>query len=93
MEQHIPIIGEHFAEYDFNLDLLSFQWLVCLYSGKLREDTVNKVWDLFFLQGISIIFRVALTIIKVLEEEILEVDRFDEILMLIQNFSENEFTP
>ena len=64
----MPEIAEHFAAYDFNLDLLSFQWLVCLYSGKLREDTVNAVWNLFLLQGISVIFRVALTIIKVLEE-------------------------
>ena len=89
---YIPEVSDHFAEFDFNLDLLSFQWLVCLFSGKLREDTVNTVWNLFFLQGISVIFRVALTIIKVLEKDILELDRFDEILMLIQNYSENEFT-
>ena len=93
LEQYMPDISEHFAACDFNLDLLSFQWLVCLYSGKLREDTVNTVWDLFFLQGIGVIFRVALTIIKVLEDQIFELERFDEILMLIQNFSENEFTP
>ena len=92
LELYIPEINDHFVEFDFNLDLLSFQWLVCLFSGKLREDTVNTVWNLFFLQGISIIFRVALTIIKVLEKDILELDRFDEILMLIQNYSENELT-
>ena len=93
VERHMPHISEHFAAFDFNLDLLSFQWLVCLYSGKLREETVNTVWGLFFLQGIGVIFRVALTIIRVLEDQILEMERFDEILMLIQNFSENEFTP
>ena len=69
------------------------QWLVCLFSGKLREDTVNTIWNLFLLRGISVIFRVALTILKTLEEDIFELERFDEILIMIQNFSETDFTP
>ena len=56
---------------------------MCLFSGKLREDTVNVIWNLFLLRGISIIFRVALTILKVLEQDIFELERFDEILITI----------
>ena len=93
LERYLPEIYDHFEACSFNLDLLSFQWLVCLFSGKLREDTVNTIWNLFLLRGISVIFRVALTILKTLEEDIFELERFDEILIMIQNFSETEFTP
>ena len=93
LERHLPEMYDHFEACSFNLDLLSFQWLVCLFSGKLREDTVNTIWNLFLLRGISIIFRVALTILKTLEEDIFELERFDEILIMIQNYSETEFTP
>lgn len=93
LERYLPEIYDHFEAVSFNLDLLSFQWLVCLFSGKLREDTVNTIWNLFLLRGISVIFRVALTILKTLEDDIFELERFDEILIMIQNFSETDFTP
>ena len=79
----MPELYDHFQACQFNLDLLSFQWLVCLFSGKLREDTVNVIWNLFLLRGISVIFRVALTILKTLEQDIFELERFDEILIMI----------
>ena len=93
LERYLPEIYDHFEAVSFNLDLLSFQWLVCLFSRKLREDTVNTIWNLFLLRGISVIFRVALTILKTLEDDIFELERFDEILIMIQNFSETDFTP
>ena len=93
VERYMPELYDHFQACQFNLDLLSFQWLVCLFSGKLREDTVNVIWNLFLLRGISVIFRVALTILKTLEQDIFELERFDEILIMIQNFSETEFSP
>jgi hypothetical protein len=49
---------------------LSFSW-VNLFVNFLSTETEYLVWDLFFLKGNSILFKVTLTILQILEESIL----------------------
>lgn len=42
---------------------LVFKWLMVLFVGELPEETELVVWDLFFLKGSYVIFRVALTLV------------------------------
>ena len=44
------------------------------------------MWDLFFIKGVVVIIRFALTILQLMEEEILEMDKFEDIYFLINHF-------
>ena len=44
------------------------------------------VWDLFFIKGIVVLFRVALTILSLMQEEILKADKFEDIYSIIENY-------
>ena len=44
------------------------------------------VWDLFFIKGIVVIIRFALTILGLMEDEILKCDKFEDIYFVIDHF-------
>lgn len=44
------------------------------------------MWDLFFIKGIVVIFRSALTILTLMEKDILKCDRFEDIYFLFNHF-------
>ena len=83
----------HFEQIDFNTDLLTFPWLVQLFVNKIPLETQLVVWDLFFLKGVRVLLRVALTVFSVVQQDCLDLDRFDLVLMHIQEFIMNELDP
>ena len=86
MKERLPKLCEHLELHDFNPDLIAFQWLACLFSINLPQHIGFAVWDLFFIKGISVIFGTALTVLSLMEKEILKVDKFEEIYKIIEEF-------
>jgi len=48
------------------------------------------VWDLFFIKGITVIIRFALTILSQMEAEILQLERFEDIYFYIDKFCQEQ---
>ncbi|KAL3317873.1 hypothetical protein Ciccas_003470 [Cichlidogyrus casuarinus] len=61
---------EHDMEY-YGIELLPVcvDWFMCLFTRNLPWDTVLRVLDQFFCEGIKVIFRVALAIFELLFED------------------------
>ena len=59
----------------------------------MPTSTVNLVWDLFFLRGVKVLFQVVLTAFKLVEKEVYQFERFDEAMIYIQEYVENEMEP
>ena len=54
---------------------------VCIY--KFPFESVCRIWDIFLSEGIKIVFRVALAILKINEEALLR-ESFEGVLNLIK---------
>lgn len=68
------------------MDLLLTKWLICLFVNHLPLETELLVWDLFFLKGSQVIFRVALTLFSMMEKEILQAEDMGSIFMIVDKF-------
>ena len=86
MQRRLPKLCEHLQANDFSLDLVAFQWIVCLFASNLPQSIGFAVWDLFFIKGIVVLFRVALTILSLMQDEILQTNKFEEIYFIIENY-------
>ena len=75
------------------MDMLSLPWFVNLLSSKMPLETVNLIWDMFLLYDMSHFFRAILSAISQLHDICLNLNRFDEVLLTIQQFLEIDFTP
>ena len=62
-----------------------------LFVGELTEDAEHLVWDLFFLRGSTITFKIAIGIISLLQEELLQPknDSFEMTYNVLNNFQLN----
>ena len=68
-------------------------WFVQLLVNKMPVPTVNLIWDMFLLDDIRSIFRAVLTAIKQVHDDCLRLERFDEVLVMMQEFIEKDFEP
>jgi hypothetical protein len=67
----IPDLCSHMESVGFDPSLLAFQWLVCFLSYNLPQDVSVKVWDMFFLKGTKMIFRVSLALLHLMKNELM----------------------
>ena len=59
----MPDLEAHLQNLGFDKSLLGFQWFVCFYSYNLHSDVLIRIWDLFLLKGIKIIYMMNLALL------------------------------
>ncbi|KAI8887929.1 TBC-domain-containing protein [Backusella circina FSU 941] len=67
------------------INLVTSHWFLTLFINILPIETVLRIWDCFFVEGYSVIFRVALSLIKMNEERIKDLKDPIEIFQVLQN--------
>jgi len=82
----MPDLSSHLEKVGFDPSLLAFQWLVCFLSYNLHQEVSLKVWDLFFLQGAKVIFRVSLALIYLMKDKLMNANEFSEIFETLETF-------
>jgi hypothetical protein len=67
------------ANPPFTVTLLAFNWFLTIFINHLSLpiETEYRIWDIFFIQGDSALFSVALTLAKLMEKKIMAVSRFE----------------
>ncbi|KAI9844024.1 MAG: hypothetical protein M1837_005959 [Sclerophora amabilis] len=66
------------------ITLCTTAWFMSCYIGTLPIETVLRVWDSFFYEGSKTLFRIAMAIFKVGEQEIKAVNDPMEIFQVVQ---------
>ncbi|KAF9114416.1 hypothetical protein BGX27_010887 [Mortierella sp. AM989] len=64
--------------------LVTSHWFLTLFINILPVESILRVWDCFFYEGRKILFRVALTILKLHESEISKIDDPLEVFQVVQ---------
>jgi len=54
------------------------KWFICIYAEVLPVETVLRIWDCLFNEGSKMLFRVAVTLIKLNEARLLECADFGD---------------
>ncbi len=85
-KQNIPDLCDHLEEAGFDPSLLAFQWLVCVLSYNLPQDVSDRVWDLFFLKGPKIIFRISLALLHLMKRDLMKSKDFAEIFETLESY-------
>jgi hypothetical protein len=70
----LPKLHAHFTKIQLTPEILVAQWFITLFSYTVSISRTMLIWDYIFLEGWAGIFRVVLSILKILEPLILEVD-------------------
>ena len=91
MEQLIaekfPRLAAHFQECFYQPSMTTLQWFTCLFAYNFNFEVLQRLWDLIFLKGNKIMFRIALAIFHLLEQPLLKCDQISEILACMDTIS------
>ncbi|KAI8330858.1 rab-GTPase-TBC domain-containing protein [Chlamydoabsidia padenii] len=68
-----------------SVTLVTSHWFLTLFINIVPIETVLRIWDCFFIEGYQVLFRVALTIIKMNEHDIWALDDPIDMFPLLQN--------
>ncbi|KAH9256459.1 hypothetical protein BASA81_005373 [Batrachochytrium salamandrivorans] len=79
VKSRFPKLTKHLDELDPQLlSMVSYQWFLCLFVNSLPLGTALRVWDSFLHEGSKVLFRVGLTIVRMLSKELLQCECFSD---------------
>ncbi|EPY80190.1 TBC1 domain family member 10A [Camelus ferus] len=59
-----PVAHKHLSQQKIDPLLYMTEWFMCAFARTLPWSSVLRVWDMFFCEGVKIIFRVGLVLLK-----------------------------
>lgn len=83
LEMQMPLLYNHLVQQGVEPTMYASQWFmtVCIYNFPF--STVVRVWDIFLAEGVKIIFRIALALLKLNQEALLN-ESFEQILQTLK---------
>lgn len=84
VEIYLPKLDQHVVEYELDINMHIFKWLVVLLVGHLDPETEYAIWDLFFTKNQVIIFQVVLTVLEWMQDDILACNDDGDLFMLFK---------
>lgn len=91
----MPAVGEHFSQYDIQLSIVSLPWFLSFFLNTMPLVFAFRVIDAFFFNGPKTLFQVALAIIKVNSEKLLDCTDDGECIAVFKEYfvSLDDVTP
>ncbi|KAL3237495.1 GTPase-activating protein MDR1 RNJ42_01029 [Nakaseomyces bracarensis] len=86
VEERMPVLWEYIVEHDIQLSIVSLPWFLSLFFTSMPIEYAVRIMDLFFLNGPRSLFQVALAILKINAEDILQADDDGMFIAIMKNY-------
>ena len=86
VEKTMPILHEHFLKTDIQLSVVSLPWFLSLFINSMPLDKAMRVLDVFFSEGIRVLFQVALAVLRVNGEDLLDCQDDGTFIQILKNY-------
>lgn len=80
LRETMPDLVEFLRDNFIEPKTFSFQWFSCLFSYNFSWEVLAKIWDLLFLKGQKILFRVALATLHLMKKTMMQHNGIEEIM-------------
>ena len=74
IQEHLPDMHAHFTSQSFHTSMYASSWFLTLFSTTLPLGLACRVMDCFLVDGIEVIFRIAVAILTLSKEELFSMD-------------------
>jgi hypothetical protein len=74
MKKFMPKLHDHLLEEMIPPAMYATQWFMTIFSSNIPIELTLRIWDVFFIEGSKIVYRVALAILKINEKELMKSD-------------------
>lgn len=74
LEKKMPKLYKHLVKNDIQLTL--FTWFFTIFVDGFRPELMLRIWDCFLLEGDKVLFRMALAILHISQDDLLRMHDF-----------------
>jgi len=82
---YLPDIDVALKRHDIELSLITLHWFLTVFASVVHTRILLRIWDVFFFEGSTVLFQVALGMLKMKESEIMSVDNSAQIFNLLSD--------
>jgi hypothetical protein len=80
---HIPNLSQHLKKLQLDLSTFSVPWFLCLYLNSVSLHVAVRFLDMFFLEGVKFLFWIAVGVLKVNEQALIQRGKDDDIFVAV----------
>ncbi|EGW35722.1 uncharacterized protein SPAPADRAFT_131008 [Spathaspora passalidarum NRRL Y-27907] len=86
VQKTMPMLWEHITKNDIQLSVVSLPWFLSLYLSSMPLVFAFRILDVFFLQGPKTLFQVALAVLKLNGEALLNTEDDGTFISIIKQY-------
>ena len=84
LAEYCPLVSSHLAVEGIRSSMYASQWFLTLFAYRFPLELVFRILDLFFFEGVDVIFRVALVLMRQSETKMMAME-FETLLDYLKN--------
>ncbi|TFY78596.1 hypothetical protein EWM64_g5421 [Hericium alpestre] len=89
----LPKVYSHLVQLGIDLPAICFSWFLSLFTDCLPVETLFRVWDLFMVDGLDVLFRIALSILRINEKELLRCESIPAAYVALESLPTRMWQP
>ncbi|ODQ65871.1 TBC-domain-containing protein [Nadsonia fulvescens var. elongata DSM 6958] len=86
VEKTMPILWNHLDKNDVQLSVVSLPWFLSIFVNSMPLVYAFRIVDIFFLEGPKTLFQVALAVLRINGEELLEISDDGAVISVLKNY-------
>jgi hypothetical protein len=83
LQSKLPTLHAHLSRLNFMYEPLIMNWFLQLFVNTLPFHTALRVWDVFLHEGVKVLFRIGVAIMKELEPKLLVTEDFGTLFTML----------
>ena len=87
---NLPKAYLHFQENEVFPEHYLLEWFMTLFTRNLNIELALRIWDIYMIEGIFVLYKTAIVIFLLDEKKILSMD-FGEIMNFLKNLDKNNY--
>ncbi|KAG8212895.1 rab-GTPase-TBC domain-containing protein [Butyriboletus roseoflavus] len=93
VQEVLPRLHTHLVDLGVDLAAICFSWFLSLFTDCLPIETLFRVWDVFLVDGLDVLFRIALGILKGNEQELVQCESISAVYVALENLPTRMWQP
>ncbi|KAF9223253.1 TBC-domain-containing protein [Gyrodon lividus] len=85
VQECLPKLHTHLTNLGVDLAAICFSWFLSLFTDCLPIESLFRVWDVFLVDGLDVLFRIALGILRSNEQELLQCESISAVYVALEN--------
>lgn len=86
VEDRMPVLWEYILQHDIQLSVVSLPWFLSLFFTSMPLEYAVRIMDIFFMNGSITLFQVALAVLKINADDILQADDDGMFIAIIKHY-------